>query len=415
MTIETYLLSEFSALAGANVDADVLREEIARIVLSTTLRSGHKSAGWINDNADPTYQFDFVGVISGADVLLLNGIVAAHEGPFVGIIPSRFTAETVPPAVTDDITKGYGIGSQWVDTAADAEYTLTDNTEGVAKWVLTLSAEAGVLASDLAGFLSVFSTVTPPVNDSFFITDGKGDLSTVPAATLFIGNTAGLILTRPDVSTVQIGKGFTVDDSFVKILTVTSPLICDITLSGPGGLDTGSEAADTIYYLYLIQDAAGTLAVDLILSTNDTAPSLTGGYDVQQLLGHVINDTSLDIIDFKQHGRANDRTIEYNTDVANAPFEVLSNGTALGPAFTQVPVSAVVPQNSERATFNFILNGSTNGSAIIRPDGFTAGTLPINDKCTVSTDMACPGQDIEYQTSAGGDLTIQVRSIHYSI
>lgn len=38
------------------------------------------------------------------------------------------------PTVNDDITRGYGLGTIWVNTATDSAYILTDNTTGTAVW-----------------------------------------------------------------------------------------------------------------------------------------------------------------------------------------------------------------------------------------------------------------------------------------
>ena len=43
-------------------------------------------------------------------------------------------ANAVAPAVTDDITLGYVVGSIWIDTTNDDAYTCLDNTDGAAVW-----------------------------------------------------------------------------------------------------------------------------------------------------------------------------------------------------------------------------------------------------------------------------------------
>lgn len=49
-------------------------------------------------------------------------------------------AAIVAPAVTDDINKGYSVGSQWIDTVTDKVYICTDNTKGTAVWKELTSA-----------------------------------------------------------------------------------------------------------------------------------------------------------------------------------------------------------------------------------------------------------------------------------
>ncbi len=67
----------------------------------------------------------------------------------------------------------------------------------------------------------------------------------------------------------------------------TSNLVCDLTISGAGGLDTGAVAASTPYYLYAVDDN-GTAKI--ICSLSGTAPT---GFTVSKLIsGFFSNDSS---------------------------------------------------------------------------------------------------------------------------
>jgi hypothetical protein len=48
-------------------------------------------------------------------------------------VQENYTASTAP-TVTDDVTKGYVIGSQWVDTVSGYTYVCVNNTTGAAVW-----------------------------------------------------------------------------------------------------------------------------------------------------------------------------------------------------------------------------------------------------------------------------------------
>lgn len=73
------------------------------------------------------------------------------------------------------------------------------------------------------------------------------------------------------------------------VLAITSNLTADITQSGAGGLDTGSEASDTKYYVWLIYKPS-TNTKSLLLSTSATSPTLPSGYTYKGLVGWVYND-----------------------------------------------------------------------------------------------------------------------------
>ena len=69
-----------------------------------------------------------------------------------------------------------------------------------------------------------------------------------------------------------------------------------ITLSAD--LDTGAEAADTWYYIWLTGDAANS-TYSAVLSVSSSSPT---GYTYYKLIGAVKNDAGSNIIPFYQHG-----------------------------------------------------------------------------------------------------------------
>jgi len=75
-------------------------------------------------------------------------------------------------------------------------------------------------------------------------------------------------------------------------------LVVDLTVSGRGGLDTGSEAVSTWYFIYLVPNVVGTgLAAVASESDPDTGPS---GFDAWRYIGPIYNSDSGDILDFMQ-------------------------------------------------------------------------------------------------------------------
>ncbi len=66
-----------------------------------------------------------------------------------------------------------------------------------------------------------------------------------------------------------------------------------------GGLDTGALAASTIYYCWVIR-ASGNGAVDALLSTSATAPTMPGSWDAKQRVGFVRTDAGSRFLAFFQ-------------------------------------------------------------------------------------------------------------------
>ena len=128
----------------------------------------------------------------------------------------------------------------------------------------------------------------------------------------------------------------------VKAFSTVS-LTADITASGANGLDTGSEAGNTWYYVWIIGKSDGTVAS--LLSTSSTAPTMPSGYTFKALVGAVRNDGSSNFLAFRQFGNE----VWFVTTQA-----VLSGGSSTTEA--SVSAAAVVPPIAQ--AFDAFVTGS---------------------------------------------------------
>lgn len=186
----------------------------------------------------------------------------------------------------------------------------------------------------------------------------------------------------------------------------------DITASGAGGLDTGAEAPDTWYAVYLLIDISGTNPPAAILSTSFVGPTLPAGYNEWRRVGVVRNDSASDFIPFRQVW--DDRVRRYYYDADPADTEVLSGGAA--GVFTNVDLSAFVPPTAINAnvlaSFATGALGAPTDELLLRPDGTLADPSlwryrpgVVSDTPTFEQfELACPGQIIEYHVSAAVNL-----------
>lgn len=224
------------------------------------------------------------------------------------------------------------------------------------------------------------------------------------------GYLAGPAPLYQSASTVRIPQGFACrDDGDDADIYVSSNL--DVVLSGAGalGLDTGSEASNTWYYLWLIRKSSdGT--VSAIFSTSSSSPTMPADYDQKRLLPIAVrNDTSSDIIPFRVSGRR----VYYETTLpfgnASVATSVMINGTAS--SYTDIDCSGRIPPNSRLSGFH-IRNTSGGAWGYIRPNGATnehcfgmSQTAAFN-RVEISTDAS---QIIEYKRDGGsGDVEIDV-------
>lgn len=108
----------------------------------------------------------------------------------------------------------------------------------------------------------------------------------------------------------------------------------DITVSGAGGLDTGSEANSTWYYIWAISKADDTKSV--ILSLSATAPTMPTDYIFKGLIGAIYNNSSGNFISISQIDR----------DVMTVETRLINDGRAT--SYTAVDCSNYMPPNARK-------------------------------------------------------------------
>lgn len=225
---------------------------------------------------------------------------------------------------------------------------------------------------------------------------------------------SGLRLSYVNTTDVTIGAGFCRDSVDSYNIVVSGTLTVDITLSGAGGLDTGSPAASTWYAVHVIADSTGTNSPAGLYSLSATAPTLPAGYDVFRRVGWVRRGGGGNNLNFLQVGAGRNRLIMYReTSITTA---VLTAGSAI--TFTDVNASAFVPSTSR---FTYVLymfdpqnanniaymreNGDTSDPSLVQIESASNG--PTMATTTVPLDSA---QLFEYRVDdASDELTLAIR------
>lgn len=182
-------------------------------------------------------------------------------------------------------------------------------------------------------------------------------------------------------------------------------LTVDITQSGANGLDTGSEAANTWYSIWVIRGSSGTAG---LLSTSSTSPSMPAGYTKKRRVGWVRNNSNSAFRKFFHIGDW------WHWD---AQHVALNTGSA-ATSWTDVNCGSYVPPTSEFITIMGFV-GDTNGAGAnlkIRRKG-SSETMP-NDydlhhsgsgltTCSISVIgvvVSCDGsQIIQYKVYTGDE------------
>lgn len=163
----------------------------------------------------------------------------------------------------------------------------------------------------------------------------------------------GLVVQSASVSTVDVdAAGVLVRSAAGDVRWLESVnLTVNITASGANGLDTGSEAALTWYYVYVIYNPTTDTTAGL-LSASATSPTLPSGYTYSGLVGSIRNDGANDFIEIHQRGRL-------AVTLRNTP---LSNGTAT--SYTAVSLIGAVPPIATAARGYLTVDRSAGTAAV---------------------------------------------------
>jgi len=179
---------------------------------------------------------------------------------------------------------------------------------------------------------------------------------------------------------------------------IVTPLPVAVTVSlsatGAGGLDTGTLAASTQYYVYVVGDSKGFLNASVVFSTalplagvntggaTPTAISLPTGptmptgqasngtihqYDCFRYIGSISTDASSHVRPFVQTGATRIRTVYFDpgTGPSTKGVTIPSSGTSGSTTYVNVGVlTTLMPQTASEAILNVKLTPNTAGNYI---------------------------------------------------
>jgi hypothetical protein len=132
-------------------------------------------------------------------------------------------------------------------------------------------------------------------------------------------------------------------------------LTVDITASGVNGLDTGSEASDTWYSIWVIYNPT-TNTISGLLSTSTNSPTLPAGYTKSRRIGWIRNNNSSNFMLIYQSGNwcwYNERHIVLTSDPAAT-------------SWTDVDCSGVLPPTARNICISIQLATIATGSAQLK-------------------------------------------------
>lgn len=277
--------------------------------------------------------------------------------------------------------------------------TLTTPALGTpASGVLT-NATGLPLSSGVTGQLPLANggtgaNLTDPGEDAVIMWDDSAGASVFyPLDTLTLANAGylfGLSLSNNSTDStndIDIAAGnAAMDVAPYTIIELTSALTKRIDAAwavgtGNGGLDTGSVANDTFYYVWLIQ-RSDTGVVDALFSTSKTSPTMPTNYDRKRRIGAVRRGSATNL-QFRQFG-----------DVFRllAPIADVSTGT-LGT--TRTNYTLTIPP-SMQAYFRAVAYRAAGGVSVAMQSTFENGVTPGGAGTNLISEVANQGAAGEF-------------------
>ncbi len=181
-------------------------------------------------------------------------------------------------------------------------------------------------------------------------------------------NPAGTLAEYVNPLAMGIFSGLKVVVSSATVVTITASLglsvTADITVSGAGGLDTGTETNSTWYHVWAIWNGSTPTG---LLSLSATAPTMPAGYVNKAYVGAVRNDASGNFWRMIQTGRR--AQIITGTGPTLPPALITgSSGNVGTPTWTPVSVSNFVPPTASIIWGTLLFNQNNNTGAMVAPN-----------------------------------------------
>jgi len=202
----------------------------------------------------------------------------------------------------------------------------------------------------------------------------------------------GLNLSLTSDEVIAISAGACRDSTNTNDIIVNSALAVSNIVSGAGGLDTGTVAADTFYAVFVIGDSTKYNNPVGLLSLSATAPILPYGYDMFRRIGWIKTDATSDNLAFRQRGASNDRWMWYDVAIAtditagsSATFAAvdLSGGLPDLTVGTEVNLLCLFTPTAGDDTLEIRPGSSSAAAGYVRASGAVAAVVE-------TTNLVCP-------------------------
>jgi hypothetical protein len=220
---------------------------------------------------------------------------------------------------------------------------------------------------------------------------------------------------------IDVGTGVCRDSSDVYDIYNLASLTINAANNGLNGLDTGSLAASSLYYVLLVGDPVSGQTTKGMISLSATAPLLPFGYSVFRVIGFMVTDGSSHFLLGYNSGNQNARRWTFDAPKATS----VTAGTSA--TYAAIDLSAYVPANQDNLPLLVQYDWTANAAAdvlamhggnstgdqlkVIAPvAGATAHTV---GEGVVLSQLVAGVPKIAYKVSAVGGVAINVLGYEY--
>ncbi|MDD5212363.1 MAG: hypothetical protein PHV62_08095 [Sulfuricurvum sp.] len=248
------------------------------------------------------------------------------------------------------------------------------------------------------------SQLDPIVNQPFLYVNGLSLLNNATTPNTKLDVLAGQCRDSNNMIDINLGNYLNQGN---QALTANSNTTINFGVNGANGLDTGSIAASTFYYIYAVADSSNKNQPAALASTSASAPVLPQGYDSLRVIGVCKTDGSSHILAYYVSGSGSGKYFQWDAPIA---VTVTSSGTSA--TYSAMDLSVGVPAskysrvslkykwtpNAAADALNFTPSGATGDfetilgivAAVAQEDNFVILPLTVSSVPKVS-----------YKTSAG--------------
>jgi hypothetical protein len=234
---------------------------------------------------------------------------------------------------------------------------------------------------------------------------------------LYVNN---LQITVASDTTLSVAAGQARDSTNVTDITLSAATTLNAAVNGINGLDTGTFAASTWYYVYLIGDSTLTNDPGVILSLSASTPTLPSGYDVYRLIGMELTDSSVHFLANRIVGNGNEREVFWESAI----LVLNDEGNT---SYTAVTLTAGVPpiDNTPVHLYGSFVPQAAGNVWQVRPSGSTSTLNQGGSGVVISVEQGFPNftvlsrlvssvAKIDYITShASDDLSLFVSGFKF--